>query len=515
MKDITKLKQGDKIVIIMDGDYNFKYTVGQVYKFVKEQDDYIKVSVDGLEGEWAHTTLLCDHEWDFYVEPEEIHQWKLDDVVMISSSSEYYICTNESNPRDISGIIYNINDDDDHCIKVKWSNGRTNSYRPEDLVEFMDQTIVSYDGFNVGDKLPNDIVNDWTRSGCNEYTDSNKEWRKSVSHFNYDLCIGSIVRHEDGELAFKLKDINWFIRAKGFRDFMNEKTQVVPAVVPPPIPTAKFPYVIGEWIEFCNSIIRIERISKTHIVGNPWILRGELMGDGTWNLDNPIFLDAKPINVSNDKIQKALPGDSVYKSTYYPLPPPTTSISSFKVGDIVMVTKEYPGNDAKVGTIAPLSRVEYDCAKGLPYQLGLPQGNTSWCHDVRYLTPKELDAYHAPPPRFVVGQIVIATRDTPWWKKGNIGRINKIRDWNVFTVSIFKDGEFDDSNWTAVNDQFTEYNGNIHIRPGTAPEAFTVTMSDNWSTPVDKSAVKIVELEFQSPVLLKKKTKKSKLIIIN
>ena len=60
--------------------------------------------------------------------------FKIGDKVKIAKTSEYYRKGDYSNPCDIEGTVNNYElDEESHTIRVSWSNGRYNVYRPEDL----------------------------------------------------------------------------------------------------------------------------------------------------------------------------------------------------------------------------------------------------------------------------------------------------------------------------------------------------------------------------------------------
>ncbi len=67
---------------------------------------------------------------------KSITKFKVNDIVMISPSSEYY-CDSYVNPKDEEGkiiIVENAISADELNIKVIWSNGSDNRYREEDLI---------------------------------------------------------------------------------------------------------------------------------------------------------------------------------------------------------------------------------------------------------------------------------------------------------------------------------------------------------------------------------------------
>jgi hypothetical protein len=59
--------------------------------------------------------------------------FKVGDIVKIATTSEYYEYDHVSNPKDVEGKIYEINDYD-LGIRVQWDNDYHNSYNSEDLV---------------------------------------------------------------------------------------------------------------------------------------------------------------------------------------------------------------------------------------------------------------------------------------------------------------------------------------------------------------------------------------------
>lgn len=63
---------------------------------------------------------------------------KVGDRVKITETSEYWQYDSPDNPRDIQGVIVNVDEErprgpDTHFIEVAWDNGRENSYRATDL----------------------------------------------------------------------------------------------------------------------------------------------------------------------------------------------------------------------------------------------------------------------------------------------------------------------------------------------------------------------------------------------
>ncbi len=74
-----------------------------------------------------------------------MNKFKIGDKVLIRKDSEYYGC-NEANPKEIKGIIDDILDDQEEIglpIRVKWTNGKSNSYGSKDL-KLVDPTSESY-----------------------------------------------------------------------------------------------------------------------------------------------------------------------------------------------------------------------------------------------------------------------------------------------------------------------------------------------------------------------------------
>ena len=63
---------------------------------------------------------------------ETIPEFKVNDIIKITTTSEYYKDNDNSNPQNTEGKIYKI-DDCDLGILVLWNNGKTNSYNSEDL----------------------------------------------------------------------------------------------------------------------------------------------------------------------------------------------------------------------------------------------------------------------------------------------------------------------------------------------------------------------------------------------
>jgi hypothetical protein len=64
------------------------------------------------------------------------NKFKVGDVVMISTSSEYYTVGTTTNPKDIKGRVISVQKDyGDLPYLVKWDNDTTNGYEASDLIK--------------------------------------------------------------------------------------------------------------------------------------------------------------------------------------------------------------------------------------------------------------------------------------------------------------------------------------------------------------------------------------------
>ena len=107
---------------------------GQRFKLRDYSDGNIvfeKVSGRGMDIIFKEETAqqyLCP-QYDY---PVDTPEFKVNDIVKITTTSEYYKTNDNSNPQNTEGKIYKM-DDCDLGILVLWNNGETNSYNSEDL----------------------------------------------------------------------------------------------------------------------------------------------------------------------------------------------------------------------------------------------------------------------------------------------------------------------------------------------------------------------------------------------
>jgi hypothetical protein len=107
---------------------------GQRFKLRDYSDGNIvfeKASGRGMDIIFKEETAqqyLCP-QYDY---PVDTPEFKVNDIVKITTTSEYYNDNDNSNPQNTEGKIYKI-DDCDLGILVLWNNGKTNSYNSEDL----------------------------------------------------------------------------------------------------------------------------------------------------------------------------------------------------------------------------------------------------------------------------------------------------------------------------------------------------------------------------------------------
>jgi hypothetical protein len=108
---------------------------GQRFKLRDYSDGNIvfeKASGRGMDIIFKEETAqqyLCP-QYDY---PVDTPEFKVNDIVKITTTSEYYNDNDNSNPQNTEGIIYEINDCD-LGILVLWNNERLNSYNSKDLV---------------------------------------------------------------------------------------------------------------------------------------------------------------------------------------------------------------------------------------------------------------------------------------------------------------------------------------------------------------------------------------------
>lgn len=60
-------------------------------------------------------------------------RFQIGDIVKIAKTSEYYDSIESSHPRDIEGVVEEIDDDEEFRINVEWTNETYNYYNEESL----------------------------------------------------------------------------------------------------------------------------------------------------------------------------------------------------------------------------------------------------------------------------------------------------------------------------------------------------------------------------------------------
>jgi hypothetical protein len=88
----------------------------------------------------------------------------------------------------------------------------------------MPQNITTNFGLNIGDKLPANIINDWSKLAENYVLNKDsKNWRKGNGLFEGDREIEGF-EIIDGQLGFKVSGTDFvYLKAEGFKDFMNKQ----------------------------------------------------------------------------------------------------------------------------------------------------------------------------------------------------------------------------------------------------------------------------------------------------
>jgi hypothetical protein len=111
-----------------------------------------------------------------------------------------------------------------------WDDPTLIAFAPnmEDLLspppQYMPQNITTNFGLNIGDKLPANIINDWSKLAENYVLNKDsKNWRKGNGLFEGDREIEGF-EIIDGQLGFKVSGTDFvYLKAEGFKDFMNKQ----------------------------------------------------------------------------------------------------------------------------------------------------------------------------------------------------------------------------------------------------------------------------------------------------
>ena len=61
------------------------------------------------------------------------------DRVRISKDSQYYRSRSQSNPKDVTGTIEEVDANEAYCYSVKWDNGERNTYEEGDLYSYSEK----------------------------------------------------------------------------------------------------------------------------------------------------------------------------------------------------------------------------------------------------------------------------------------------------------------------------------------------------------------------------------------
>lgn len=83
------------------------------------------------------------------------------------------------------------------------------------------EPIMNTYGLNIGDKLPEKIINEWCRQGPNYSSNSKSYWHEGAGCFSGDRLIKSFGIRE-GVMSFEVSNTNIVhLRAEGFKEFMD------------------------------------------------------------------------------------------------------------------------------------------------------------------------------------------------------------------------------------------------------------------------------------------------------
>lgn len=330
--------------------------------------------------------------------------------------------------------------------------------RGVDNIKDINSTSDSTHGFSAGDKIDTHIINAWAAQPYNEYKDSTGRWKTATVTWRImDGATKDIIeiKKKEGKVAGKLDYDHW-IQLEGLKDFIRDFKSTETSTTSKP--THKFKVgdkvtvkqsgsgcggeeigkavtitelgvysgkpgyrtepkvgngITGSYDGICGeaSFKLYERpIDKPAVIDKPTVKFN--VGDRVEILKGPrrdhsigdvgvikkfdtgfyrVFVEGKDGNIHKNKTIPYL--DSELKRTDKPLT--SSNDSSYKIGDIVVVTKEIRGNEANVCSIGKI--IEMDDSTQ-PYCISGEDANgepftASWCRDVRAATFSERVAY--------------------------------------------------------------------------------------------------------------------------
>ena len=113
----------------------------------------------------------------------------------------------------------------------EWDDATLKAFAPnlEDLLspppQYVPNNITTNFGLNIGDKLPEKVINDWSKL-ANNYcaNDRNDKWTENNTYFSGDRQIIDF-KIIDGQLGFQVSEtLKVYLKAEGFKEFMEQQT---------------------------------------------------------------------------------------------------------------------------------------------------------------------------------------------------------------------------------------------------------------------------------------------------
>lgn len=539
-----KAKKGDKIIIIADGSYRTSYNKGEIWDVFNEGSECVYACKNGDEKNY---TLFSDHEYEIYKQPALLFQ--IGDVVRIAPSSEHYHEGFPHNPKDVSGKIVE-HKDGNYKYRVKWDNGNTNSYRDEDLFHYAldypckngnpapikngDKVICTSDCVNSSEVQEGKVYINKGEILTNVTICDDRVWfneKPGIGNGNYPIACFEVytgalssTSNPCSEIIlnqFKVGDriiatsntIWWKKGALGivvstdrcgdgsfsFNEidtFGNVKTRNWTAVY-----DNKFSLYTGEYvteplsIKDGDTIICIKDCTNSDYSSNSApVFKGEVLtGTVVSSGRNRLWCTEKPGAGKGSYPAECF---QVYTGVEPRVQKPHEKIP-IKVGDMVEVTKRYSTNEATVGMIGRV--IQTDEKSEIKYLIETPNGN-SWCLDAKHSSGVPTPKLH----NYSVGDIITVTKGAK--EKGDIGKIGDV-------------GKFVKSDSSNLPYQIQLKNGvkiwcaDIRNASLTEKSMFfernaSLLFSDCLHEPTEN-------LEFQTPIIVKKPNKKRNLVIIN
>lgn len=148
----------------------------------------------------------------------------------------------------------------------------------------------------------------------------------------------------------------------------------------------------------------------------------------------------------------------------------------FKVGDIVVVTEQCTGNNAKVGHIVVLDEIDLKDTRGIYYNVSdeyklYGAYDNSWCRNIRLATPEEIKK--ATEVVFKAGSYVVITKSDFSLYDFHIGGTYKLTEnfgTNYGNFRVEKDDNGDSNAYSNLKNYFTDPNYKIEVRLATQQE---------------------------------------------